>query len=388
MKKPRPKKGTALDRALTWVGSRRARSILANPRIMALQGGSGQLYFNEAAGRYITKPVHVPKEIRDSWAFWQARKAQQGSTHAAVSEHNVRRMWMGEALPEYTMYGMHKVDITTVGYALNIAYNEMSDTEVVGKSRRWWKHYGQNPQELRKLGINSPEFLTAIHDRATYLDYMTQPMFFPESRNLYLQKDEVFMKEVARFRAFTDQLLRNNSRQVGLWRMGEIGFREMATNVGMNNAFSSFWYNGLKWVFMMSLYNTLKSDEDKKEMDFLFEALVGPLTWIPFLGWTIKGGINKLVHPDSYGPSNFSTITIDQYDHFKDTGMDIALAMKYLHNDQRDSLGNWKSDKHMKRAMRGAAEDTLVLLGLPIWPIDLIPEQEDKKPNRPGYKFR
>jgi len=384
MQRARPHRAVELERWTTKIGANRARSILANLRIAVLQMGSYQLYNNEATAKYLL-PHKVPDFLKKEYEFLNSRREGQGSTHSVVSERGTKNMWLGTQLTDYTMYPMHMIDLTTVGRSLNIAFAEMTDKHMTGKSRRWWAKDGRVTADLREKGIDSPEFKRALYDRAMYLAYMTQPMFFPESRNLYIQQETGFMREIARFRAFTDQLLRNNARQLTLWRQGEISTREMSMNIGGNLAWASLWYNGVKWMFM-KLLNQFKEEGDEKEMNMLFEFLMGPVTLIPLLGWTIKGGINQLVHDDSYGPANFSTITLDQANHFKDTAFALGQAIMYSLDDEKDRSGNWKSQKMWEKAMRGAAEDSLIMLfGLPTYPVDIIPEKEWKTGGKGGF---
>lgn len=384
MNKARPHQATPLERAMSRLGANRARSILVNLRIVALQVGSFQLYLNQTDAKHML-PTKVPDILKKQYAFLINRTAGQGSTHSVVSDHNVRNQWLGNQPTDIAMLPMHLTDLKTTGRSLNIAFSEMMSENMGDRAMMYWSEVGLSPAELRAKGIDSVEFKDALFARATHLAYTTQPMFFPESRNQYIQQETGFLREIARFRAFTDQLLRNNGRQIALWQMGEISSREMATNVGMNIAWASFWYNSLKLVFM-SMLNLFK--DDKKEMDLIFEFLTGPLSWIPFLGWTLKGGVNKLVHPDSYGPADFSTITVGQLDHIKDSGMFLVQAISFSLTGETDRYGNSKAQMYWVHAMRSIAEDVFTAgLGLPTYLIDVIPDKEfkTKKDSRVTY---
>ena len=374
MGKPRPDVGTNLERLLSKIGAQRARSILANGRIVFLQAGSYQLYANETDAKYLAGGV-APKEIIVGWDFYEDRKGGQGSIHSVMSENSIRSAWNGTQAVDYTMYPMHRMDLKIVRQAGNIAWREMNSKHLGAKARRWWGKYlgeGKSPADFKKM---SPEFMDALHARATYLAMLTQPMFFPESRNSYIQAGGAFMREIARFRSFTDQLLRTNARQIALWRQGEVSTREMAQNTAQNIVWATMWYNGLKWAF-----DAIWKDEDKENKDLLTEILLGPLTWIPMVGWSLKGAANLLIEGNGYGPSDFSTITFDQLNHTKDSAMTIMQAVKYSLNDERDARGRWKSEKYWESGTRSAAEDVGVLFfGLPLWLMELYPEDTKKK---------
>jgi hypothetical protein len=258
----------------------------------------------------------------------------------------------------------------------------MRDGATGPKAQQYWRSVGLDPQALFAEGMDSPNFQKALYDRATYLTYMTQPMFFPESRNLYLQQDAGLLREIARFRGYTDQILRNVDRQMTLYLQDEISFREMAKNVSVGMAWSSFWNNGLKWLFLLGM-NEFRKEEDKKEMNVIYEFITNPVSLMPFIGWTVKGGIHNLAYDDSYGPADFSTITLEQLNHMKGSINDILLGIRYSIADEQDVYGNWKSEKYIKRGMKGAAQDFLILgLGISGKPIELIPDGISKTRQR------
>jgi len=362
-----------LEKAISRIGANRARAILSNGRIAMLQAGSFQLYQNETDTRYM-RPGHVPKQIFDSWDLLQFREKGLGSIHSVVSKNTIRKTWNGRgAVLDSILWPMHKVDLMVVRQAARIAYHEMTDKHLVGKARRWWAGYGKDPHSLKMM---SPEFVKALHDRATYLAYSTQPMFFPESRNYYTQHDNVFLREMARFRSFTDQLLRNIGRQYSLWQSGEISNREAMLNMGRTIMWATIWYNGLRFA-----WDSIFHPDDAKEKDYLLEAILGPLSWIPFIGWPLKTGAASLVSDKAqrYGPANFSTITFDQLNRSKDTAFTLGLAMKYSLNDEKDSRGRWKSEKYWKRGIRDAVRDSLILFfGLPGDAVNIIEDGKDK----------
>jgi len=372
-----PHKAIPLEGVINKLGANTARAILMNPRIVAMQAGSYMTYYFETDAAYL-QPIRVPERLRKDYVFMNNRKHGFGSTASVVSEHGVRHMWMGKQRSDLVMEPLHQVDVTTASRSLNIAYAEMKDGASGPTANRWWTQYGADPRALFEEGASSPAMRQALYDRATYITYMTQPMFFPESRNLYLQQDAGLLREIARFRGYTDQVLRNIDRQLTLYRQGEIGFREMAKKVSFGMAWSSFWNVGLKFLFMLGM-NEFRDEEEQKEMEFLHEFITSPLAMIPFVGWTLKGSVHELTTGEGYGPSDFSTITLGQLNHLKDSIHDIMLGIKYSLDDEQDSYGNWKSDKYIERGMREAAKDALILgLGVSGAPVDLIPETERK----------
>jgi len=290
-----------------------------------------------------------------------------GSVHSEVSEGTAKKAITGHGpFLDNTLYPMHKVDLLIIKQGASIAWHEMTDGVLTGKARRWWDAYGYNPADFEKM---SPEFVEALHDRADYLVSATQPMFFPESRNAYSASDKPFLKELARFRAFTDQLLRAQNKQIALWRQGEISNREMGMSVGRGMVFASVWYNGLRWI-----WDAIFGDDDK-EKDVVLEMLLGPLSWIPFIGWPLKSGVSQLISDTSgYGPADFTTITFDQINHTKDTVYTIAKALF-----EEDSQ---KADDLWEKAMKEGAKDILIIFfGLPDYPVDWFFEDEAERPN-------
>jgi hypothetical protein len=372
MNKEKYKANDALSKIITRVGANRARSILANGRIAMLQAGSYQLYANEATVRYM-RGGFAPKEIYDNWDFYQYRANGMGSIHSVVSQHQIRKMHLGRgSMLDIALLPMHKVDLKVLRQAATIAWHEMTDETLVGKSRRYWEGMEINPHDLE---VMSPEFMKALHDRATYLASATQPMFFPESRNFYSTTDNAFLRELARFRSFTDMLLRNNSRQIALWQMGEIGAREAMTSVGMNHVFAAIWYNGLRFA----LDQIMKDEEDEKAVkDVLIDVLLTPISLLPFIGWTLKTGITWIGQDSGYGPANFGTLTADQLNHVTKTAFTLGKAM-YIYNSG-DPGSKKRAEKMFKGATRDAVEDMLIMMwGLPPWLVDIVPEDKKKK---------
>jgi hypothetical protein len=318
----------------------------------------------------------VPKEAMDTWNLYQLRKSGVGSVHSVASESTIKKSLTGKApILEFTMTPMHKMDLAIVKQAIIISWNEMTDKTLTGKARRWWDAYGFNPSDFETM---SPEFIVALHDRADYLASATQPMFFPESRNAYSTSDSTFFREMARFRSYTDQLLRNNARQVALWRMGEISNREMGMNVGQNMIFASVWYNGLKWL----KDQMFEDDEDKPdELDLFTDIILGPLSWVPFLGWSLSTGAKLAIGTNQWGPADISTITQDQVSHTMRTAATLGRAL--FEEDPK------KQEKLFKDGMREAAKDTLILFfGLPDYPIDwFFSGEEDEKEKSRGFKL-
>jgi hypothetical protein len=376
-----PHRAIPLEGAINKLGANTARSILMNPRIVLMQAGSYMTFYFETDAQYL-KPTRVPELLRKGYTFMNNRASGYGSTHSVVSEHGVRHMWDGKQRADYLMEPLHQVDITTSSRSLNVAYSEMRDGGTGPKALQYWSSIGLDPKALFAEGQDSPAFQQALYDRATYLTYMTQPMFFPESRNLYLQQDAGLLREIARFRGYTDQILRNVDRQMTLYLQDEISFREMAKNVSVGMAWSSFWNNGLKWLFLLGM-NEFRKEEDKKEMNVIYEFITNPVSLMPFIGWTVKGGIHNLAYDDSYGPADFSTITLEQLNHMKGSINDILLGIRYSIADEQDVYGNWKSEKYIKRGMKGAAQDFLILgLGISGKPIELIPDGISKTRQR------
>lgn len=365
-----------LERAITKLGANRARSILANGRIAILQAGSFQMYQNETDLRYM-RPGKVPKELIESWDLWQYRKMGMGSIHSVASKDTIKKTFDGHGdNTDMILWPMHKVDLLITRQAATIAWHEMTDSTLTGKAKRYWDQVPQTPAELRKMGISSPEFQKAFHDRASYLMYTTQPMFFPESRNYYSQHSGPLLKEMARFRSFTDQLLRVNARNMALWQQGEISAYEAFGAIGRNMAWASVWYNGLKWAFKEMF------GEDDEEYNFFLEVLISPISWIPFAGWTLKTSMQYILDEQGYGPASFSTITFDQATHVTRTGATLAKAA-YLDWWQGEEK---KAAKYWKRGMREAAKDVLVVYyGLPDYPVDWIWPEEKKKKKKPRF---
>lgn len=379
MNKSRHRPGTTLEKAITRLGANRARSILANGRIATLQAGSYQLYMAETSAKYMRGGI-APQEIYDTWDLYQFRSRGMGSVHSVASRNTIKKSLTGkQPVLDFTLYPMHKVDLAVIKQAALISWHEMTDNVLTGKARRWWDAYGYNPQDFK---VMSPEFLEALHDRADYLASTSQPMFFPESRNVYSTSDSPVLREMARFRSFTDQLLRSNARQIALWRMGEISSREMGLNLARNIIWASVWYNGLRWMF-----EEIFGDDDKEKNIFL-EVILGPISWIPFIGWPLKSGLVGLLDEQSgYGPAEFSTITFDQVNHTVRTMFTIGKAIKYSIDDERDSQGNWKSEKYWEDGMREAAKDTLIIFfGLPDYPVDWFFGEEERTKKR-GSQF-
>jgi hypothetical protein len=370
MEKTRHPTGEDLTKLITRIGAKRARAILANGRIAVLQAGSFQLYMNETDWRYMFGGK-MPDDILKQWDMLRQRKEGMGGVSSVVSVNTVRKMHLGKgSVLDYALYPLHKVDLIVIRQAARIAWNEMNAKQLTGKARRWWKTMDINPQALE---IGSPEFMDALHSRASYLASTTQPMFFPESRNLYSNSNSALMRELSRFRSFTDQLLRNNARKIALWKMGEISTREMSLNVGLNLAFATVWYNGLKWV----IYEIFR-DEDEKERDLLLEIMLGPLTLIPFIGYSIQTGVRSLAESSGYGPASLSTISADQIKHTMDTAYKFSKAILADMSDKPGSAR--KAEKLYKEAMRDSLEDFLVLgCGLPTWLANVVPEEEDEK---------
>ncbi len=365
-----------VERVITKIGSNAARAILTNLRIAALQAGSIQLYTTEASAKYM-RPAHIPQELLDSWELYQYRMMKLGSIHASASEGTVKKSLTGKSsMMDAGLSAMHAVDLKIVKGALRIAYLEASAKNMTGKSRRWWKSYGvDNPAALMK---SDPEaFAKAVHDRASYLAYATQPMFFPESRNYYSTRDEVYLKELARFRAFTDQLLRVQARQIELAKQGAISKREAAANVAVSQAFASVWYNGLKYAIGAAWLGVL-GKEQKEIKEMFLDMVLQPLAMVPFIGWPLTTGAKSLI-TDGYGPAPFSNLVADRLTHSAKSIYKLFQAGKFAINDEKDSKGQWKSEKYLKEGMRMAAEDALVLNGLPKWLIDLVPEEKAKK---------
>lgn len=381
MNKSRNRPGTTLERAITRLGANRARSILANGRIATLQAGSYQLYMAETSARYM-RGGKAPQEIYETWDLYQFRSRGMGSVHSVASRSTVKKSLTGkQPVLDFTLYPMHKVDLAIIKQAALISWHEMTDKILTGKARRWWDAYGYDPHSFK---VMSPEFLEALHDRADYLASTSQPMFFPESRNVYSTSDSPVLREMARFRSFTDQLLRSNARQIALWRMGEISQREMATNLGRNIIFASVWYNGLRWIF-----DEIFRDEDEEAKNLFLEIVLGPLSWIPFLGWPLKSGVSALINEGSgYGPADFTTITFDQVNHTTRTMYTLSKAIKYSLNDEKDSSGNWKAEKYWRDGMREAAKDILIIFfGLPDYLVDVIPEEEKGKKRASQFRI-
>jgi hypothetical protein len=320
---------------------------------------------------------HVPAEVMDTWDLYQFRAAGMGSVHSVVSESTIKKSLTGKApILDYTLWPMHKVDLGIIKQGAIIAWHEMTDKTLTGKARRWWDAYGYNPHDFE---VMTPQFLEALHDRADYLVSTTQPMFFPESRNAYSTSDSAAIREMARFRSFTDQLLRNNARQIALWRMGEISNREMGVNVGRNMIFASVWYNGLKYVF-----NQIFEDEDEDDSDdmakLLTDIVLGPISWIPFLGWSLSTAAKSAIGTQQWGPADFSTITHDQVSHTIRTATTLGKAL--LEKD------NKKQAKLFKSGMKEAAKDALIIFfGLPDYPVDWFFEDEPEKENASGFKL-
>jgi hypothetical protein len=363
MKKSSPTVQMEVEKVLTKIGRNRARAILSNLRIALLQVGSYQLYQNETATRYM-RHAKVPQELIKTWNFFQFRVAGLGSVHSIASRSTVRKTLTGhEDLLNYALWPMHQVDLFTVRQASSIAWNEMAAARtkgLKGKPVRWWAAYGINPAEL--MDTESETFAKAFHDRATYLAYATQPMFFPESRNAYSQSNNTILREMARFRSFTDQLLRNLSRQHALYKQGEITAYEAAMSMGRTMVFATVWYNGLRAAIVATL-GMFKDEEEKDETYLLMDIILGPLTWIPFIGWPAKTLVDAIATARWQGPADVSNIAFDQINKTMDSTYYLGRAVMLQLGGEGE-----RAKYYWKKGTQGAIRDYMIMFhGLPSW---------------------
>jgi hypothetical protein len=155
--------------------------------------------------------------------------------------------------------------------------------------------------------------------------------------------------------------------------MGEISTREMAMNVGTNMVFATTWYNGLKW-----LVSEIFRDEDEESRDLLLDIMLGPVSNIPFIGWSLTTGIRNLAEDSGYGPAAISTISAEQIHHTMTTASNFAKAIKMELSGKPGSRK--KAEKLYRKASKAAVEDLLVLgFGLPTWLAKVMPEDEKTK---------
>jgi len=354
-----------LEHFVATIGNKNARNVLSALPIFAVQGTSFLSIFSESNLKYFFKYRLFSKssvaDIMENWMLAKHRQSGYSAMSSIANPLNSRKIFIGRgSIGDESMSPLHMVDMATIKNVGRVVRAEMADKRLGGKALRWWTKYGVNPSSLE---YGSDEYWKAFNDRADYIAVRTQPMFEAESRNEWMQSENVLVRDYARFRTFIDQLMRIPGRKISLYSQGEIPLREAAVDVGIASVavfvLGNLIMSGIK-----------KALGDKREFkDMAVSALLSPISSMPFVGYPMKQMAETAIGQPSYTPE-ISTITLAMLNSILKHAHDVARAMSYMMNDEMimygENRGQWKSDVYMKRGLSGAAEDALILNGFPV----------------------
>ena len=374
-----PPSGT-LDKAVQRLGRGAARASLTMPTVWLYQPMSAVLYTTETSDKYLLNMGWLSsgfeKELLQNWTLYRARKEGMSGSKSIASRGSIRKRFTGKNSPVDTqLAGLHKGDIWGVSRAALVTRAEMADTRMSGKSLEWWQAYGVEPTSLE---YGSEQYWEAFKDRANYLVTLTQPMFFSENKGEYANSTNPIVREAARFRSFVDQTLRIMHRQAAFAAKGDQSAAASAKNIAITLLVLSVWKSLVKYEWDKHIMG-----KDKELDDLLRDILTSPAQLIPFLGYPASkiaqvalGADNLSVQSPSY--SMVATMLVDNMlAHSYDMARGINYAMDDEYFQSGPNAGESKADVYLRRGIKGAFQDYLVLQGVPAYVIDQVQWYKD-----------
>ena len=362
----------ALEKAVTKIDRGVAQAVLLNPAIWVLQPFSMVLYATEADMKYmkaITPKLGASLEslFNDNWSFYRARKEGLGAAKSLASPSTTRKMFVGSGnINDKAMAGLHKGDLIGVSRAGQVTIAEMSDPQLTGKSRQWWKNYGVMPSGL---DFGSESYWEAFNDRADYLVTLTQPMFFAENKSHFTNSDNPLVRSLARFRGFIDQIGRIIRRSISDAKYGNISRVEAMQNIGIAVTLVSIVSATVKYLWDLLL------GKKKEEGDFMRAVLTGPLAVIPFVGYPAKQIADALLGGKRASPE-VSTMPLMLVNSILKHSWQTARGLRYAFDDEfiqsGPNAGEKKSEQYLKDGIQGVMSDFLMLHGVPTRTIERI----------------
>ena len=315
-----------------------------------------------------TLGVDFRTDIRNNWVMFSAREQGLGAAKTIAVPSDIKKTFTGTGTAaDKALSLIHIGDMVGVSKAALVVRAEMSDGNMTGTSLAWWQNFRADPSILK---YGTAEYWQAFNARADYLVSITQPMFFSENRSSYTGSDNVFVRAIFRFRAFTDQVLRIIQRNIIMRNQGEISNAEMSYNIGIALALIS-----VIGPLMKTAFNTLLGR--KPEVDILLRDMVtGPLTLIPVAGFPMKQILSALLGFESKAVPHFSAMPILLIDRILKHSWDIARGLNASLDDEFIQSGpnrnKKKSGVFLKRGLKGLGSDVLLLHGVPIPTIERI----------------
>jgi len=287
-------------------------------------------------------------------------------------------MFTGKNSPvDMQLAGLHKGDLWGVSRAALVTRAEMSDTRMSGDSLAWWQNYGTDPTSLT---YGSEQYWQAFNDRADHLVTLTQPMFNPENKSEYANSNNPIVREMARFRSFVDQTLRIMHRQYAYAAKGDQSAATSAKNIAVTLMVLSLWKSIVKYEWDKHIMG-----KDKELDDLLRDILTSPAALVPFIGYPLSK-VGKLALGDDSGTyggqaPSYSMVATMLLDNMLAHTADLAKGVNYALDDEYfqsgENYGKSKSSVYLRRGIKGAFQDYLVLNGVPAYIIDQIQWYKD-----------
>jgi hypothetical protein len=363
---------SSIERGVKKIEKGVAQAILLDPRIWMLQPFSAVLYATEASMKYMkairpTLNRYLEQELLKNWTFYRARKEGLGASKSVTSPSTTKRLFTGKGnLRDRAMAGLHKADLVGVSRAAQVVLAEMFDPLLSGISLDWWQNYGVDPYALE---YDSEKFWEAFNDRADYLVSLTQPMFFAENRSSYTNSDNPFVRTLARFRSFIDQIGRIIRRNYHMAKYGEISKPVATKNIAIATSVVGIIGVVLKYLYDVAL------GKKKEEGDFFREVLTSPLSVIPFAGYPAKQIASAMLGGKNPAPE-FTAIPIMLIESILKHSWEVAKGLNYAMDDEYiqsgPRRGMKKSEAFLRSGVKGATEDFLTLYGVPMRAINRI----------------
>jgi hypothetical protein len=355
-----------LEAAVAKIDSGMAQAVLTNPVIWALQPTSAVLYSTEASFKYMkairpTLDGETMSLFRKNWTLFETRVEGIGASKSLASPSTVKKIFTGTGnIKDKALAGMHKGDISGVSKAGQVTMAEMSDSNLEGKSKEWWRNYGVDPYTLK---FDTAEYWKAFNDRADYMVTRTQPMFFDENKSHFTGSDNTLVRSFTRFRSFVDQIGRIIRRQIAEVQAGDTSKIEASKNIGVAVGLVSVISTTIRHLADMLF------GKEKKEGDFLRELVTSPLGLVPFVGYPAKRIASAMLGADVTAPE-FSSMPIVMMESIFKHSLDIANGIRFSVDDELiqsgKNKGEWKSETFFKRGIKGVTEDYLILHGVPV----------------------
>ncbi len=362
----------ALEEAVTKIDRGVAQAVLLNPAIWILQPSSMVLYATESSMKYmkaitVKLGTNLERLFNDNWSFYRARKEGLGASKSLASPSSTRKMFVGEGnINDKAMAGLHKGDLIGVSRAGQVTMAEMSDPQLTGKSRQWWKNYGTMPSGLE---FGSEAYWEAFNDRADYLVTLTQPMFFAENKSHFTNSDNPLVRSLARFRGFIDQIGRIIRRSIADAKYGNISRVEAMQNIAIAVSLVSIVSATVKYLWDLLL------GKKKEEGDFMRAVLTSPLAVVPFVGYPARQIADALLGGKRASPE-VSSMPLMLVNSILKHSWQTARGLRYAFDDEfiqsGPNVGEKKSEQYLKDGIQGVMSDFLMLHGVPTRTIERI----------------